>query len=582
MLVMTPAGRTMALALWTLHTALAGALETANEAGSGKAVFRDVAASVGIDFTHANGMTGALFFPEMTGQGCALLDYDNDGDLDVYLVQGGPLDPAARASSELLTDLLFRSRLAGAELTFDDVSTDVGLTATGYGMGVATGDYDDDGWIDIYLTNYGPNQLLRNRGGESFVDVTSAAGVAGDAWSTGASFVDLDRDGDLDLYVVNYVEFSVAKNPVCYAPSSRRDYCGPSAFTPQADRLYRNRGDGRFDEVAFGGSLAARSGAGLGVVSLDADGDGWLDLYVANDGMSNFLWLNSGDDGFHDEALLSGVAVNRQGSPEASMGVEAADVDNDGDEDLFVAHLEGETNTLYINQGAGHGAGQGGGLFDDRTLETGLGHPSLPYTGFGAALLDYDLDGWLDLAIANGAVKSIEAQLQSGETLPLRLKNQLFRNTASGYEESTEDAGDGFDTHIEVSRGLAVGDVDNDGDPDLLMVNNAGRARLLLNDAGDGQPWLGLRLLGPSGRDQLGAWVGVHRRSGPSLWRRVRTDGSYASARDPRLRFGLGEDAEVLGVEVVWPDGRRSGFEPPPLDRYTVLRHADVGGGTKR
>jgi hypothetical protein len=527
-------------------------------------IFHDVAVSAGVEFHHDNGMTGELFFPEMTGPGCGFLDYDGDGDLDLYFVQGGPLSPAARQKGALLSDRLFRSLLAeSGELRFEDVTDRVGLGATGYGMGVATGDYDGDGWIDLYLTNYGANQLLRNQGGESFRDVTAAAGLAGsNRWSTGATFFDFDRDGDLDLYVVNYVEFSVAENPACYTVASRRDYCGPAVLPASADRLYRNLGDGAFAEMALPGSPADHSGAGLGVISFDSDSDGWIDLYVANDGMANYLWLNQGDGTFRDEALFTGIAVNSQGKPEASMGVEAADIDGDGDEDIFVAHLAEETNTLYLNQG--------NQLFEDRTVETGLGHPSLAFTAFGTVFLDYDMDGRLDLAVVNGAVRSIEAQLLSGRKLPLAQTNQLFHNTPHGFEETTELAGAAF-LVPEVSRGLAVGDVDNDGDPDLLVVNNGGQARLLLNSAGDRQPWLGLRLVNGAGRDQLGAWVGLHRRGQPSLWRRVRTDGSYASARDPRVRFGLAEGADVKGIEVLWPDGRRDGYPAPEVGRYWTI-----------
>jgi hypothetical protein len=393
----------------------------------GPPVFEDRAAELGLDWVHWNGMTGEYYFPEMTGQGCAFLDYDGDGDLDVYLVEGALL--AGDSMDEALVPYagggtprgrLFRNDAGpgrpdreGGTLVprFVDVTDDSGLAATGSGRGVATGDYDGDGRVDLYLTNYGPNQLWRNRGDGTFEDVTAEAGVGTDGWSTSASFLDYDRDGRLDLYVANYVEFDVAENPTCYTGGGRRDYCGPSDFPPVTDRLYRNRGPGpggvTFEDVSGPAGIAAAKGPGLGVVAADFDGDGWTDLFVANDGAVNFLWRNRGrgEDGavhYSDEALLSGVALNRAGKAEASMGVDAGDFDGDGDLDLFMTHLMGETNTLYVNDGTG--------LFEDRTLETGLGAPSFPLTSFGTAWLDYDNDGRLDLFVASGAVRILEEQ----------------------------------------------------------------------------------------------------------------------------------------------------------------------------
>ena len=558
-------------------------------------IFVDRAAEVGLDFVHWNGMTGEYYFPEMTGPGCAFLDYDGDGDLDVYLVQGALL--AGDTMDDALVPFpgdgpprgrLFRndSRAAGPGEDgalvprFVDVTDASGLLATGYGMGAATGDYDGDGWTDLYLANYGPNQLWRNRGDGGFEDVTAEAGVGDPTWSTSASFFDADRDGRLDLYVVDYIAFDVADNPRCYTGGGRRDYCGPSDFRPVTDRLFRNRGPGpggvTFEDVSGPSGIASAPGPGLGVVAADFDRDGWTDLFVANDGAVNFLWRNRGPGKggrvhFTDEGLLAGVALNRSGQAEASMGVDAGDFDGDGDLDLFMTHLTGETNTLYVNDGSG--------LFEDRTLETGLGAPSFPLTSFGTAWLDYDNDGWLDLLTASGAVRVLEEQVRAGEVLPLEQPKQLFRNVLqeSGgrrFEDVTEAGGEAL-TRPEVSRGLAVGDVDADGDPDVLLANNNGPARLLVDGVGQAAPWVAFEVVGergPAAAPAIGAEVALRRAGGsegvgpPRLQLgRVRTDGSYASANAPRVLFGLGDGAPIEEVRVRRPDGGETswrGIEP--------------------
>jgi len=556
--------------------------------------FTDRAAAWGLGFVHFNGMVGEYYFPEMTGQGSALLDYDGDGDLDAYLVQGALL--AGDAMDEALVpysgdgsprDRLYRNdsvRLPDGtrEPRFVDVTDAAGLEATGYGMGVATGDYDGDGDLDLYLANYGPNQLWENDGDGTFTDVTAEAGAGDPAWSVSASFLDYDRDGRLDLYVVNYLAFDVAENPRCFTPSSRRDYCGPADFPGVADRLLRNLGppdgasDGpRFEDLSVSSGIARVQGPGLVVVAADLDADGWTDLFVANDGQENFLWKNRGDGTFRDEGLLAGVALNRQGRAEASMGVDAGDFDADGDFDLFMTHLAGETNTLYVNDGSG--------LFEDRTLETGLGAPSFPFTSFGTGWIDFDGDGWLDLLVVSGAVRILEEQVRAGELHPLKQTKQLFRNVARGeggrrFEEVTDRAGPAFGV-LEASRGAAFGDVDGDGDTDALVANNAGPARLLVNEVGAAPgtlsdrpaPWLGVEALAPAGGPALGALVEVARPGAPVLLRRVRTDGSYASASDPRVLVGLGEAAAVSEVRVRWPDGRRARWEGiAPGRRYTL------------
>jgi hypothetical protein len=536
-------------------------------AAAPKEVFVDRAAAWGLDFRYQNGMTGELYFPEIMGGGAALFDSDNDGDLDAFLVQGHPL---AKGGSPSKGGRLFRNDLIAegkrnAEPRFMDVTEASGIRALGYGMGVAAGDFDNDGRVDLYLANFGSNQLWRNKGDGTFEDVTAKAGADDPRWSVSASFVDLDRDGWLDLYIANYVDFSVESNVRCYAASSRRDYCGPSSFQPVPDRLLRNRGNGTFEDVSVRSGIARKAGPALGVVAADLNGDGWQDLYVANDGAPNFLWINQRDFTFREEALFAGAALNAAGQPEASMGVTAGDMDGDGDDDLFLTHLTGEKNTLYVNLGDG--------LFEDRTAAAGLAAPSLAFTAFGTLWMDYDNDGWLDLLTANGAVRLLDDKARQGDAYPFAQRAQLFRNLGKGRfaEVPGGEAGAPFRDEA-VGRGVAFGDVDNDGDTDALIVNSNGPARLLVNQVGSRRPWLGLRLVGrPSGRDLLGARVTVFRKGAPALVRRASTDGSYASANDPRVLVGLGNASEVEKVRVDWPDGRSETFPPPPLGKYTTL-----------
>jgi hypothetical protein len=552
-------------------------------AAAGPAVFRDATAEAGLDFVHFNGMSGELYFCEMVGPGAALFDYDGDGDLDVFLVQGHMLGAAKEVADALfpprhplpLTDRLYRNDTApGAALRFTDVTAEAGFPAngsSGYGMGVAAGDFDNDGRVDLYVTALGSNRLLKNVGGGAFADVTGTSGADDGRWSVSAVFFDYDRDGFLDLYVGNYVSYSVATDKRCRAATGMPDYCGPHSYEPEPDRLFRNRGDGTFEDVSAEAGIDREYGAALGVTVADLDADGWLDVYVANDGSANQMWMSRGPgkDGrvtFANEALLGGSAYNRDGNPEAGMGVAAGDYDNDGDEDLILSHLTQETNTLYDNSGEAR--------FEDATLESGLGAPSWEMTGFGAGFVDYDNDGWLDVLVVNGAVKLIEALVRSGDPYPLHQENHLFHNL--GGERFEEIAGGGEATPpSEVSRGAAFGDVDNDGDTDVLVVNNNGPARLLVNEVGHRRHWLGLRLADGEGRrDLLGAWIEAVTPDGTpqSLRRRSATGGSYASASDPRVLVGLGSSAAVSEVRVTWPSGRRETFSVPGVDRYLTLR----------
>ncbi|MDX1548036.1 MAG: CRTAC1 family protein, partial [Rhodothermales bacterium] len=400
-------------------------------------------------------------------------------------------------------------------------------------------------------------------GDGTYTDVTGASGTGEPRWSAAAAFFDAEGDGDLDLFVVNYVDFNLATVKPCSNTDGRPDYCGPLSYEPEPDRLFLNDGDGTFTDASGRAGIHAAYGRGLGVVTADFDDDGRTDVYVANDGMANFLWMNEGAGRFRERAVLAGTAVNARGVAEASMGVDADDVDNDGDDDLFMTHLIEESNTLYRNEG--------GGLFMDATAATRLGAPSLPYTGFGTAFLDADTDGWLDVVVANGAVKKIARLERAGDPYPLHEPNHFYRNRGDGtFEDATAEAGAVF-ARSEVSRAMAVGDVDNDGDPDVLLSNNSGPARLLVNQRGQDRHWVGLRLLDAAGRDAVGARVTVTLADGTVRHRRARTDGSYASARDPRVLVGLGAAAGPVRVVVRWPGGRREAWEAVAPDRYTTL-----------
>ena len=549
-------------------------------------LFTEVAAESGLDFVHFNGMSGELYFAEVAGAGVGVVDCDNDGDLDIYLSQGALLGAGKTLKDALFPpapgappgDRLFRNDSAGGRLKFRDVTEASGIRATGYGMGVAAGDFDNDGAVDLYVTNFGDDQLWKNDGACTFTDVTESAGVGLDEWSVSATFVDFDRDGWLDLFISAYVDFSLKTHKPCYSTSSARDYCGPRSYNPLPDRLFHNLGRGvggrvTFKDVSAVSGIAAEFGGALGVIAADFDLDGWPDLYVANDQLPNQLWINQqrGDDGFVrfiNEAALAGVAVNIDGAAEASMGVDAADFDGDGDDDIFLTHLNRQTNTIYVNEGDG--------WFSDKTLATGLGAPSVSFTSFGTAWVDIDNDGWLDLVVANGAVQVVEELALANDPFPLHQPNQLFRNLGNEkgsvrFEEITAAAGPAFELS-EVSRGAAFADLDNDGDTDVVITNNNGPVRLLRNEGG-ANGWLGLRLVDPElKRDALGARVAVELEGGRTIWRRVRADGSFASANDPRILIGLGPRPKLQRLRVIWPDGSTEVWSDLTLGRYTTLR----------
>ncbi len=534
--------------------------------------FRDVAAEAGLRFQHENGASGKYHLPEIMGAGGALFDFDGDGDLDVLLLQGRALEGPAAAHAAASGHRLFRNDFsrsggAGGKLRFTDVTDRAGFVPGDYGMGVAVGDYDNDGDPDLYITSYGPNHLYRNNGNGTFTDVTARAGEGLDdpRWSTSASFTDYDADGDLDLFVANYVDFTVAGSKRCVGPTGARDYCGPLQFGPVPDRLFRNAGDGTFVDASDSSGIVKADGSGLGVAGADFNGDGRADFYVANDGMPNQLWLNKGDGTFDDGALMAGVAFNMEGQAEGSMGLAVGDPDSDGDLDIFVTNITGERHAFYENLGRGQ--------FEDRRLTTGLGRATQPYTGFGTDWFDYDNDGRLDLFVANGAVTMLEAL--RGDAFPFRQKNQLLRNLGNGrFRDTTAAGGPGLALE-DVSRGAAFGDVDNDGDVDVLVTNNAGPPRLLLNGLPSDAHWLQVRLRGVAdNRLGLGARVGLLMKDAPTSWRRAHTDGSYLSASDPRVHFALA-NADVADVVVEWPRGLRETWTGLRMNQIVTLKQGD-------
>jgi hypothetical protein len=543
------------------------------------APFRDASREIGLLFEHVNGSSGQFYMAEINGAGCGLFDYDNDGDLDLYLVQGGDFGPMGNADGDVdraapptQGDRLLRNDTAydatgRITVTLVDVTEKAGIRSQSYGFGVTAADFNNDGATDFYVTNFGSNQLYQNQGDGSFVEVTMASGADDPRWSVPSTSLDFDRDGWLDLYVGTYVDFTYKKHKICRTSAGAQDYCGPNAYQGLPDRLFRNRGDGTFENVSIGSGINREFSKSLGVATADFNGDGWLDLYVANDGTANQLWVNQRNGTFLDEALLAGSAVNLKGAPEASMGVDAADFDGDGDEDLFMTHLVAETNTVFVNDGSG--------LFEDGTIDTDLGVPSWSHTSWGTRWFDYDGDGWLDIFIANGAVRTVEELAQRGDPFPFHEPNQLFRNLGNGkFEDVTAAAGAVFELS-EVTRGAAFGDIDSDGDPDVLLLNNNGPARLLLNDLNGPIHWIGISLLSKTGgRHQLGSRVEIERPNGLPIWRRVRTDGSFGSSSDPRMQIGLGDFTEVSLVKVHWLSGGIERWSGLPSNRYiTFFEH---------
>ncbi len=528
--------------------------------------FRDVTEECGLRFVHDAGPTGAYFMPQIMGSGAALLDFDNDGQLDVYLIQNA--GPRSRS-----TNRLFRNRGGGR---FEDVSAGSGLDVAGHGMGAAVGDVNNDGWPDLLVTEYGRLRLFLNNGDGTFRDVTKQAGLESVHWGTSACFFDYDRDGWLDLVVVNYLDYSPSRP--C-GDARKPDYCHPNAFPGTVTRLYHNLGPAgqvRFEDVTLKSGLGRKPGPGLGVVCADFDGDGWPDVFVANDSKPNHLWVNQRDGTFQEEAVVRGLAYNALGRAQANMGVALGDVSGGLLFDLFVTHLTEETNTLW-RQGPR-------GLFRDETAAAGLAGSRWRGTGFGTALGDFDHDGALDLAVVNGRVARSTGPPRPADEFPPDLppfwrdyaeRNQLVANGGGGKFRDVSPENKPFCGTAAVARGLACGDLDGDGALDLLVTTAAGPARLYRNVAPNRGHWLMVRALDPAlQRDAYGAEVTV--RAGGRRWRRWLNPGSsYLCSNDPRAHFGLGTAERVDAVEVLWPDGAAEVFPGGAADRVVVLRKGE-------
>ncbi len=545
--------------------------------------FREAAEEVGISHSHFNGATGSWYMPEIVGPGGALFDYDSDGDLDVYLVQGWSTDPAKTHKDTKYPlpagwtpgNRLFRNELLPeGKLRFTDVTQKAGVGHVGQCNGAAVGDYDNDGDLDLFVACYGPEVFYRNNGDGTFSDVTAQAATSDPQWSVSATFADYDRDGDLDLFHNNYLNFSIGINKVCTAPTGGLEYCGPNSYGRLPDRLYRNEGNGRFTEVSESSGVGLAAGPGLGVVAADFNRDGWPDFYVANDGAANFLWVNQRDGTFKEAALRLGAALPHSGLARAGMGVSVADVDEDGDDDIIVTNLFKEGSTLYRNTGTGE--------FFDTSAEFGLNESTKGSTGFGVGWFDYDNDGLLDLFMANGAVNTVESQ--AGTPYPYLMKNLLLHNEGHGkrMRVANDDAAVVMN-HMGVARGAAFGDIDNDGDTDVLVTYNNGATRLLLNQAGNRRHWLQVKLEMPkTNRFAYGAYVDLLRFGQKPLRRRCQTDSSYIVASDVRLHFGLGDKPRVEGIIVHWPDGSSEKWDQVGIDKLITLRQGTGVGQTSR
>ena len=517
--------------------------------------FQDISLDRHLSFIHDAGSREKYFMPGTTGSGAALLDFNRDGLLDVYLLNNG--GPESESCNHL-----FRQLPTGQ---FEDVSQTSGLDVTGYGQGVAVGDMNNDGWPDLCVTEFGRVRLFLNQQNNAFRELAEPSGVESPRWATSAAFLDFDRDGWLDLCIVNYVEYNSTKS--CFSKSGRREFCGPSAFNPSVTCLYRNLGnptEPTFSEVTLESGLASHSGPGLGVVCVDFDGDRWVDIFVANDGRPNHLWINQRNGTFLEEAMLRGIAVNRMGQAEANMGIAIGDIDNDGLFDLFSTHLTSETHSFWKQTAVG--------AFTDDTVSTRISETKS--TGFGTILADFDNDGDLDLAVATGrvtALEGIDADADSFWT-PYLECNGLFENDGSGTFKDVSAVNPDFCGTPDLARGLACGDIDNDGGLDLILTRVDGPASGYRNIVANRGHWLSVRAVEPpSGRDAQDAEITVfalkHR------WKRsTNPSGSYACSNDPRSHFGLGDHSRVDSIEIVWPDGLLERFPGMAADQFVELQ----------
>ena len=512
--------------------------------------FLDVAAPSGIPFRHYNGASPEKLMVETFGSGVAWIDFDNDGWSDLFFASGADLARGKPSPGNVLYRNLGNGRFA-------DVTETAGLRGSGlFSTGVAVGDYDNDGKLDLYVTGYGSNRLYRNQGDGTFADLTARAGVAAAGWSSSAGFFDYDRDGDLDLYVVRYLDYDAKRDPYCgFKKEGWRMYCDPRSFDGVPDILYRNNGGGTFTDVSRAAGIANPAGKGLGVAFGDIDQDGWTDIYIANDGVRNFLYRNKGDGTFTDIAYSAGVGFDANGKPQAGMGTEIADYDGDGRPDIFVTNFSEELNTLYRNLGDL--------TFEDATEKAGLQSGFLPL-GFGTRLFDFDNDGDLDIYVTNGHV--IDNVHLYNPRLSYRQKDLLYENAGGRFRDVSAAAGPAFQIE-HVGRGSAAGDYDNDGDLDLVISDSGGRAMLLRNDGGNRNHWVAVKARGlASNRFGFGARVKVTA-GGRTQLREITPVSSYLSSSDIRLHFGLGAQSKAARIEILWPSGKKQTLEDVPAGR---------------
>ena len=525
--------------------------------------FIDVTAEAGIAFKHINGASDRKFYLETMGSGAAFLDYDNDGDLDLYIVNGAPLP--GFETTDLPTNILYQNNGNGR---FSDVTAAAGVGDTSYGMGCVAADYDNDGDADLYITNFGENLLYRNNGDSTFTDVTTHAGVGnGEKWSSSCAFVDYDHDGNLDLYVVNYLDYDIGKDRDWHDSRGQRIYSNPQVYAGISDTLYRNNGNGTFTDVTRQAGVYNNDGKGLGVTCGDYDNDGRIDIYVANDTTPNFLYRNAGGGRFVDIGPFAGAAYNEHGVSEGGMGVDFGDYNNDGALDIFVTNFSNETNTLYHNTADG--------ALIDFTNIAGLGEVSFLKLAFGTKFFDANNDGALDLFVANGHLYPTES-----DALEYAQTDQLFINTGDGtFAEASDRSGEYFSTK-RVGRGAAFGDYDNDGDTDLFVVNLNQEGTLLRNEGGNNHNWLMIQTVGTkSNRDGIGARVEVITRS-HSQMKEVQAGSSYLSGHDLRLLFGLGTETIAETVKIIWPSGIEQTLVDVEANQMLVITE-EVGAQTQ-
>lgn len=508
----------------------------------------------GITWVHNNAHSPERFLPETVGAGCAFLDYDNDGWMDIYLVNSGPSDFYAPTTP--LKNALYRNNHDG---TFTNVTDKAGVTGGTFGMGVAAGDYDGDGWIDLYVTSYGRNVLYHNNGNGTFTDVTDKAGTAAPGWSTCAVWFDYDNDGKMDLFVSSFVDYDKSKSLLCTDENlSRRYYCVPSLFKPRPSHLFHNNGAGTFTDVSKDSGIANSPGKSFGAVATDVNNDGWMDLFVANDTMPNFLFVNKGGAKFEEVGLSAGVAYSANGKPRSGMGLDAADYDGDGWQDLFVANIDQEFFSLYHNDKDL--------IFSDDPGEIAPATQLL--SGWGLKFFDYDNDGNPDLFLVNGHPDDfIEMRVPR---VKYREPLLLFQNTGTGFRNVSAQSGEVFTKEFS-GRGMAVGDLDNDGDLDVLFSNNGAAPLLLRNDGGNRNNWLGLQLVATKSNSLAVGAVITWQAGGLRRSRLKTSGGSYLAAHDPREILGLGSTARVDSIEIRWPSGSVDKLTNLPINTYLKI-----------